>query len=724
MIKKLINCFHLCLLIFLSSSIYAIDLSKDKNIRKFDALVKASYMENPGRWIVHSYDEDNKGDKVKQVNLYSEYQKAMKLNRRDINEFGFRRLCAAHLIMLHQDDVDPRLVPTISGAYYAVLQSLWKDNYQDLDGYTRLLKERLHHKSKNVERAMQEEMKFLSPDDPYFAQNFSGKKDKNKDKKDKEKNNSQNSSNEESNAFATTRENIVTIQAKGIGSSRENAIIEASRAALRASYGEFISSNITTLDNQIVKEEFASLVSGTVKSYEVLSEFEDSFSTPPMIEVLIEAKVGTGELFKFAKAIGDDVEVQGSLFAAKFKQQILNKKSEAIAMQHLVDRVDSIYAFFDHKLYITEPKRLSAMQDFYYTQVVAVLTTNKNIETFNQQVLKTIKSVSMSGEEVEEYEALNTEYFTVNVYDIPKNCHFHRKESWMNLAQVKNYLRDSNINEKFGKQSLTNLNCATSSKNKYVMRSRDSFSALYDIGTRIMRSVSEYDLFKQSRGQNTYLAPYSLSFPNKTNQQAPPEDWYDLPRVDIKNVSKALQYNFNVKPRVITTKENRKDVYKAQISSNFITAEREVYRLSCKANFDQWKKIVVSNSSKPINCGTSYDNNMIKSVTNETRYFDFLSMVDNQNNTTEEAKIVHDKFLCSGLVTGYHSKCRDYFYRNDSAKSYTTESFTWWTGDLVNLYLFPSGVAHTLLFYDDLMNLDDVMQFGGYKMSHEKATDS
>lgn len=724
MIKKLINCFHLCLLIFLSSSIYAIDLSKDKNIRKFDALVKASYMENPGRWIVHSFDENNKGDKVKQVNLYSEYQKAMKLNRRDINEFGFRRLCAAHLIMLHQDDVDPRLVPTIKGVYLAVLQSLWKDNYQDLDGYTRLLKERLHHKSKNVERAMQEEMKFLSPDDPYFAQNFSGKKDKNKDKKDKEKNKSQNSSNEESNAFATTRENIVTIQAKGIGSSRENAIIEASRAALRASYGEFVSSNITTLNNQIVKEEFASLVSGTVKSYEVLSEFEDSFSSPPMIEVLIEAKVGTGDLFKFAKAIGDDVEVQGSLFAAKFKQQSLNKKSEAIAMQHLVDRVDSIYAFFDHKLYLAQPKRLSALQNFYYTQIVAVLTTNKNIETFNQQVLKTIKSVSMSGEEVEEYEALNTEYFTVNVFDIPKNCHFHRKESWMNLAQVKNYLKDSNINEKFGKQSLTNLNCATSSKNIYVMRSRDSFSALYDIGTRIMRSVSEYDLFKKARGQNTYLAPYSLSFPDRTNQSAPSEDWYDLPRVDIKNVSKLLQYNFNIKPRIITAKENRKDVYKAQISSNFITAEQEIYRLGCQTNYDQWKKIVVTKSQNPISCSSNQNNNLIKEVTDETRYFDFLSLIDNQGNNTAEAKIVHDKFLCSGLVTGYHSKCRNYFIRNNSAKSYTTESFAWWTGDIVNLYLFPSGVAHTLLFYDDLMTLDDMGQFGGYTMSHEKATDS
>ena len=33
----------------------------------------------------------------------------------------------------------------------------------------------------------------------------------------------------------------------------------------------------------------------------------------------------------------------------------------------------------------------------------------------------------MSGEEVEEYEALNTEYFTVNVYDIPKIVIFIEK---------------------------------------------------------------------------------------------------------------------------------------------------------------------------------------------------------------------------------------------------------------------------------------------------------
>ena len=133
---------------------------------------------------------------------------------------------------------------------------------------------------------------------------------------------------------------------------------------------------------------------------------------------------------------------------------------------------------------------------------------------------------------------------------------------------------------------------------------------------------------------------------------------------------------------------------------------------------------MVTKSQNPISCSSNQNNNLIKEVTDETRYFDFLSLIDNQGNNTAEAKIVHDKFLCSGLVTGYHSKCRNYFIRNNSAKSYTTESFAWWTGDIVNLYLFPSGVAHTLLFYDDLMTLDDMGQFGGYTMSHEKATDS
>ena len=121
---------------------------------------------------------------------------------------------------------------------------------------------------------------------------------------------------------------------KGVGDSKANAIIDAQRNALRASYGEFVSNNLTTLDNELTKNETVNLVSGTIKESKVLSESLNDFSIPPITEVLMEITVNKGKLVSFAKAIGDNVEIQGSLFGAELKQQEINKENERVAMEH------------------------------------------------------------------------------------------------------------------------------------------------------------------------------------------------------------------------------------------------------------------------------------------------------------------------------------------------------------------------------------------------------
>ena len=111
----------------------------------------------------------------------------------------------------------------------------------------------------------------------------------------------------------------VTLVVKGIGDSKATAIIDAQRNALRASYGEFVSNNLTTLDNELTKNETVNLVSGTIQDSKLLSESKDDFSIPPIIEVLMKITVNKGKLVSFAKAIGDNVEIQGSLFGAEIK---------------------------------------------------------------------------------------------------------------------------------------------------------------------------------------------------------------------------------------------------------------------------------------------------------------------------------------------------------------------------------------------------------------------
>ena len=127
----------------------------------------------------------------------------------------------------------------------------------------------------------------------------------------------------------------IELNVVGVGDSKASAIIDAQRNALRTSYGEFVSTNLTVLNNELTKNETVNLVSGTIKDFEVLSESINDFAVPPIVEVLLRVTVSKGKLITFAKAIGDTVQVQGSLFGAEIRQQEINKKNELVALEHL-----------------------------------------------------------------------------------------------------------------------------------------------------------------------------------------------------------------------------------------------------------------------------------------------------------------------------------------------------------------------------------------------------
>ena len=178
-------------------------------------------------------------------------------------------------------------------------------------------------------------------------------------------------------AFPLQAEDI-TLVVKGIGDSKANAIVDAQRNALRASYGEFVSSNLTTLNNQLTKNENVNLVSGTIKDFKVISESENDFAIPPIVEVLMSVIVNKGKLVSFAKAIGDNVEIQGSLFGAEIRQQEINKNNEAIAMDHLAKKAEIMSAFFDYEISVESPKRSPLNEEDYYIYSSLSLKTNNN----------------------------------------------------------------------------------------------------------------------------------------------------------------------------------------------------------------------------------------------------------------------------------------------------------------------------------------------------------
>ena len=245
----------------------------------------------------------------------------------------------------------------------------------------------------------------------------------------------------------------ISLIVEGVGDSKANAIIDAQRNALRISYGEFISTNLTTLENQLTKNETVNLVSGTVKNYKVLSETVNDFSEPPITEVLAQITINKGQLVSFAKVIGDSVEVQGRLYGAELRLQEINNKNEAVAMQHLVRKAEIISNLFDYKISIGDPKKGLNLkkedshfvlgqdgnkifisqnairffpQDSFFIYSSMSLLPNKNFFSLMNAITETLSSIALTPNEIKKYKELNIPYHRLDILKIVQpNCEYY-----------------------------------------------------------------------------------------------------------------------------------------------------------------------------------------------------------------------------------------------------------------------------------------------------------
>ena len=284
----------------------------------------------------------------------------------------------------------------------------------------------------------------------------------------------------------------LTLVVKGIGDSKANAIIDAQRNALRTSYGEYVSTNLTTLNNQLTKNENVNLVSGTIKDFKVISESENDFAVPPIIEVLMEVTVNKGKLVSFAKAIGDNVEIQGSLFGAEIRRQEINKNNEAVAMDHLAKKAETMSAFFDYEISVESPRRSPMIEEDYYIYSELSLKTNNNYSNLVNTIKDTLYQIAMTSEEREKYDELGTPYYVLYLWDFKlSDCSFPPKVG-NNCFSV-------------GKEIDFRGNMAT-----VYLRSKKSFLAFHAIREQIEKSVVRYEVSRKTTTDKRPLFPFPL----------------------------------------------------------------------------------------------------------------------------------------------------------------------------------------------------------------------
>jgi len=368
----------------------------------------------------------------------------------------------------------------------------------------------------------------------------------------------------------------ITLVVSGIGDSKAAATIDAQRNALRASYGEFISNNLTTLDNELTKNETVNLVSGTIQDSKVLSESKDDFSVPPIIEVLVEITVNRGKLVSFAKAIGDNVEIQGSLFGAEIRQQEINKNNELTAMEHLAKKAETMATFFDYEMTVQSPKRSPVIQDDYFIYSSMSLITNQNYRNLTSTVLDTISQVAMKSDEIEKYNELGTPFYRLDVINIQNpicyrldalgliedmwdNYNEYNEEAlkdpgpnlrklmkagdpemtimsydpktleqiryalenndyegyWKNRKDKSNISKQRGVTISKGIRDYVYITCNAGRVDRFYLRSKDSYRNFEKIRQQIEKSIVGYEVSRKTRTDSKLIFPFSFTNPSR-----------------------------------------------------------------------------------------------------------------------------------------------------------------------------------------------------------------
>lgn len=154
--------------------------------------------------------------------------------------------------------------------------------------------------------------------------------------------------------YAQTQ-NEISLVVSGQGSTKEDATANALRSAIEQAYGVFVSANTQILNDEVVKDEIATVASGNVKSYEELSCVTMANGS---MSVTLSATVSISNLITYAKSHGSSAEFAGQTFTMNMRMRKLNTENEYKALQALKEQVAMLAMHcFDYKIEkIDEPK--------------------------------------------------------------------------------------------------------------------------------------------------------------------------------------------------------------------------------------------------------------------------------------------------------------------------------------------------------------------------------
>jgi hypothetical protein len=240
----------------------------------------------------------------------------------------------------------------------------------------------------------------------------------------------------------------VTLVVSGQGKTQDEAKQNALRSAIELAFGTFISSKTEILNDSLVKDEIVSVANGNIQKFDLISEVQipnGGYAST------LKATVSVTKLTSFVESKGVVIEFKGNLLATNIKQQMLNEKNEIKSMSNIVNVCrDILDRSFDFEIVSGEPKQKNNDNNKWSVPLKINARLNKNIELFTQHLSKSIKDLSMSQEEIEQYKSLGKKTYMLAYGGKDNNIspifHFRSKASILSIINLIYYIKHSVLN--------------------------------------------------------------------------------------------------------------------------------------------------------------------------------------------------------------------------------------------------------------------------------------
>lgn len=193
-------------------------------------------------------------------------------------------------------------------------------------------------------------------------------------------------------------EDDVELVCAGDGKTLDEAVKMALRSGLEQTYGTFVSSNTTILNDELIKDEIVSLSTGNVRGYEIVSKNQSSNGT---WNAVVKAVFSTGKLVSYVKSKGGSTELAGGLFAMAIKLEKMNEEAEVKVLANLRTQLNLILPLiYDYSVTVESPK--AGYGNGYCVNGTIECRLNENAKRLKEEFTSTLQSLELTPTEVVE----------------------------------------------------------------------------------------------------------------------------------------------------------------------------------------------------------------------------------------------------------------------------------------------------------------------------------